>query len=256
MHLLQSVDTYHVDEWVHFIDSLDLSSPNTVDQIEAVCSTEQMCVSALLAAADCCSQRVDRIRVLYADTLKIRENAYASRFISGSGGLSDFHKHVEYTRRTVYELKVLGLNPSAPHERVLFAGCGSFPVTCLTLAHMGYSIVGLDSDPQAVHTAAAVARQASSSCAFVHSWFAQFSQLADFDVVIVAGTVGVSPAEKQEILSYLLGARRSGAKCCIRVPLREEILLMADVPCDLADEKLITFTIDFGCDYMKRLVLL
>jgi SAM-dependent methyltransferase len=79
--------------------------------------------------------------------------------------------------------------------RVLDAGCGTGRVA-IELAHRGFSVVGVDSDPAMLHTAHAKAPELS----WIHADLAEMDTHveAEFDVVVTAGNVMIFLAPGSE----------------------------------------------------------
>jgi SAM-dependent methyltransferase len=97
---------------------------------------------------------------------------------------------------------VESLSRNAGATRVLDAGCGTGRVA-IELAHRGFSVVGIDSDPAMLHTA----RSKAPELSWIHADLAEMDGHLDteFDVVVAAGNVMIflAPGSERRVVDQL-----------------------------------------------------
>jgi hypothetical protein len=148
------------------------------------------------------------------------EFAWARR-IAGAGEPETEMRRFPYLRNYRKLCRVeCGLIEAAVDESprsVAFLGCGPLPVTSLILAdELGCVVVNIDRDESALTAAAEVTRAIGLRDVRFARADAEATDLAGFDVVVLAAMVGTTDAEKRAVLSHLRESMRPDAVLLVR----------------------------------------
>ena len=148
----------------------------------------------------------ERLHAVRAEYEYDRERDLARALVAAGdeSPLAKFRSTTWYEEAHAFELAALA--PYAP-ERVLVVGAGPFPTTAISFmrAHRDAHVACVELRAEAYTLATQVARiSACENLEVIHADALKLRDFSDYDCVIVGTVVGVSEAEKRNVVSHFL----------------------------------------------------
>lgn len=151
-----------------------------------------------------------------------KEYQWAQQVCAHADPWQELRRYPSYARYEAIVDFELGLcppaAPAAP-RRILLAGCGPLPLTALCLVQRQPVVVtGLDRNPAAIAMARALIRvlHAEHAIAYVCGDLGQLTDLAPYDVIMVAALVDAGAATKAPLVAHLSRLLRRGQVLLLR----------------------------------------
>jgi len=172
--------------------------------------------------------------------------------------IGQYPKYEQYRIRAYFEHYLLPTIANFNTKKILFVGCGSLPATPIIMKKMFKANIDfLDISKEAIELASYLIEKLklNDGSKFINSNIFEFHDFDSYDLIIVAGSIGVGEEEKSKLILHFREHLKSGQFLILRPPYQIEKLLISDFNTkDFEGFKVTTAQIVNDDDIILRLV--
>lgn len=194
------------------------------------------------------SLRRDYAQMLYSNEKQFVESVYNKKD-------QIFYKSIEYNWRANLEIQAAQMVVRSNFDTIMLIGSGPFPATAFYAVRSGFKVILVDREAEALSIASQIFKEEGiSKYNKIHADAVCLESMPSNCIAIMAGTVGLSVLEKCDIISHIVDIMPDNSVLVVRLPMREESVLMADVvPED--SWNWLEISAESPTDYLRRLLV-